>query len=238
MAFYPCGSWLENEQAKDTPAGFEYAVMPLPERDRRRTSCPATAIYAAAGEMYFVASKGKNPQGGMEYLRHMLSKEAARASPSSPRSLTVVQGAADGLTISPGLTSANELLERGRQGLSSATAVDTWYKKLDDEARAATNELMFKGGTADEVLRPDGEGRPGGRQGLLDHEVHPLLIAVTEGQDAMRHGKYPFIIGFLVVPVALYAIFVIAAYVQTFQLSLTDWSGLSGRSATSASTTS
>ncbi len=42
----------------------------------------------------------------------------------------------------------------------------------------------------------------------------------------MRHGKYPFIIGFLAVPVALYVTFVVAAYVQTFQLSLTSWSGL------------
>src|SRR3954468_10696657 len=42
----------------------------------------------------------------------------------------------------------------------------------------------------------------------------------------MRHGKYPFIIGFLAVPVALYGTFVVAAYIQTFQLSLTNWSGL------------
>jgi len=42
----------------------------------------------------------------------------------------------------------------------------------------------------------------------------------------MRHGKYPFIIGFLAVPVALYLTFVVAAYLQTFQLALTDWSGL------------
>ena len=42
----------------------------------------------------------------------------------------------------------------------------------------------------------------------------------------MRHGKYPFIIGFLAVPVALYATFVVAAYLQTFELSLTSWSGL------------
>jgi N-acetylglucosamine transport system permease protein len=41
----------------------------------------------------------------------------------------------------------------------------------------------------------------------------------------MRHGKYPFIIGFLAVPVALYAIFVVAAYIQTFQLSLASWNG-------------
>lgn len=42
----------------------------------------------------------------------------------------------------------------------------------------------------------------------------------------MRRGRYPFIIGFLAVPVALYVTFVVAAYVQTFQLALTDWSGL------------
>ena len=43
----------------------------------------------------------------------------------------------------------------------------------------------------------------------------------------MRHGrKYPFIIGFLAVLVALYATFVVAAYLQTFQLAFTSWSGL------------
>ena len=42
----------------------------------------------------------------------------------------------------------------------------------------------------------------------------------------MRHGKYPFIIGFLAVPVALYVVFVVAAYVQTFYLSVTPWTGL------------
>jgi N-acetylglucosamine transport system permease protein len=41
----------------------------------------------------------------------------------------------------------------------------------------------------------------------------------------MRYGKYPFIIGFLAVPVALYLTFVVAAYIQAFQLSLTNWSG-------------
>jgi N-acetylglucosamine transport system permease protein len=41
----------------------------------------------------------------------------------------------------------------------------------------------------------------------------------------MRHGKYPFIIGFLVVPLALYLVFVVGAYLQMFLLSLTDWSG-------------
>jgi N-acetylglucosamine transport system permease protein len=43
----------------------------------------------------------------------------------------------------------------------------------------------------------------------------------------MRHGRYPFIIGFLAVPVAIYSTFVVAAYVQAFQLSFTNWRGFS-----------
>lgn len=42
----------------------------------------------------------------------------------------------------------------------------------------------------------------------------------------MRHGKYRFIIGFLAAPLALYAVFVISPFVQAFQISTTDWSGL------------
>lgn len=41
----------------------------------------------------------------------------------------------------------------------------------------------------------------------------------------MRHRKYPFIVGFLIVPVVLYVVLVIWPYIQTFGYSLTDWSG-------------
>jgi N-acetylglucosamine transport system permease protein len=44
----------------------------------------------------------------------------------------------------------------------------------------------------------------------------------------MRHGRYWFIIGFLVVPLALYGTFVINAYVQMFNLAFTDWTGFGG----------
>jgi N-acetylglucosamine transport system substrate-binding protein len=147
VAFYPCGSWLENEQAKDTPAGFEYAVIPLPSVTTS-DKMPQESIFAAAGEMYFVASKGKNPRGGMEFLRHMLSKEAAAGFTKLTKVLTVVQGAADGLTVSPGLTSGNELLKAAGSNYFGYRWPDL-YKKLDVEAQAATNELMFKGGNAD-----------------------------------------------------------------------------------------
>ena len=67
---------------------------PRPASSTRSCRCPSvttsdklppTAIYAAAGEMYFAAAKGKNPQGGKEYLRaHAVQGGARWASPSSP----------------------------------------------------------------------------------------------------------------------------------------------------------
>jgi len=43
----------------------------------------------------------------------------------------------------------------------------------------------------------------------------------------MRHGQGRFIAGFLVVPLALYGLFVISPFAQAFYYSLTDWSGVS-----------
>ncbi|THV35671.1 carbohydrate ABC transporter permease [Glycomyces buryatensis] len=45
----------------------------------------------------------------------------------------------------------------------------------------------------------------------------------------MRHGKYPFILSFLALPVGLYAWLVILPFAQAFQISLTDWSGSSNQ---------
>ncbi|MGH3736286.1 MAG: carbohydrate ABC transporter permease [Micromonosporaceae bacterium] len=43
----------------------------------------------------------------------------------------------------------------------------------------------------------------------------------------MRHGRYPFLITFLLPPVALYGIYVVSPYLQAFYISLTRWSGFS-----------
>jgi len=43
----------------------------------------------------------------------------------------------------------------------------------------------------------------------------------------MRHGQYRFIVGFLVMPLALYGVFVVSPFVQAFYYSLTNWTGVS-----------
>jgi N-acetylglucosamine transport system permease protein len=43
----------------------------------------------------------------------------------------------------------------------------------------------------------------------------------------MRHGRYPFIVGFLAAPVTLYVVFVLGPYAQAFYMAMTNWRGIS-----------
>ncbi len=43
----------------------------------------------------------------------------------------------------------------------------------------------------------------------------------------MRHGKYAFILTFLLPPVGVYAVFMLSPYIQAIYISMTRWSGLS-----------
>ncbi|AXG80929.1 carbohydrate ABC transporter permease [Streptomyces paludis] len=43
----------------------------------------------------------------------------------------------------------------------------------------------------------------------------------------MQHGKYGFIVGFLVCPLAIYTLFVVWPFLQSIYYSFTDWTGLS-----------
>ncbi|MGV9340269.1 carbohydrate ABC transporter permease [Streptomyces sp. NPDC003688] len=43
----------------------------------------------------------------------------------------------------------------------------------------------------------------------------------------MQHGKYRFIVGFLALPLGLYALFVVWPFIQSIYYTFTDWTGLS-----------
>src|SRR6266511_3917469 len=150
LATYPSGNWLENEQKDNTPATLEHAMCPIPSLTSS-DKLPVTAIWAGAGEPFFVSAKGKNPKGGMEYFRRMLSKGGAQGFTKLTGSLTVLQGAAEGLDLPPGMkSSATALTAAGKDAFYYL--FDGWYKDLDQELRAATNELFYAGGTADKFV--------------------------------------------------------------------------------------
>ncbi|WP_214323196.1 N-acetylglucosamine/diacetylchitobiose ABC transporter substrate-binding protein [Nonomuraea sediminis] len=151
LLFYPTGSWIENEMAKDKPAGFEYAIAPVPSVTAG-DKMPYGAIHVGVGENFVVAAKGKNPQGGLEYLRIMLSKQGAKGFTEKTKSLTVVNGAAEGVDLPPGLMSAYRAQDAAGQNIITDARFEGWYKELFDFATKQTNAVMSGRITPDEFF--------------------------------------------------------------------------------------
>jgi N-acetylglucosamine transport system substrate-binding protein len=149
-AFIPCGSWLENEEKDVTPkSGFEFAMMPDPLLSKD-SKMPLETVYAAAGEPYVVPAKAKNPAGGLEYMRIMLSKEGAKGFTEKVSSLTVVQGAADGVKLPAGLTSAKKALDAAGDNVVS-WMWQSWYGTMwNPGINAVIGDLLAGRKTVDE----------------------------------------------------------------------------------------
>jgi N-acetylglucosamine transport system permease protein len=49
---------------------------------------------------------------------------------------------------------------------------------------------------------------------------------VSKPGPALQHGKYLFIVVFLIFPVGIYGLFTVSPYIQAIFISLTDWTGL------------
>ncbi|TDE37269.1 carbohydrate ABC transporter, N-acetylglucosamine/diacetylchitobiose-binding protein [Nonomuraea mesophila] len=143
VAMLPCGSWLENEQKSTTPEDFAYAMFPLPDVTSS-DAMPYGTLHTQPGENFIVSAKSAHPQAGMEYLRAMLSKKAAGDFSELVTTVTTVKGASEGRDISPGVTSASKAVaDAGENTLYYRWY--TWYGPLNDEAKAATGQLMTGG---------------------------------------------------------------------------------------------
>lgn len=118
--FYPSGSWIENEMKAQTKPGFELTGAPIPTVTTQ-SKLPYQAIHSTATEAYIIPSDGKNPAGGKELLRTMLSKEAAKNFAKTKLASTIVKGTvpADGFG-STALLSQMKMLD------SAGNDVFTW----------------------------------------------------------------------------------------------------------------
>ncbi|MEV0427794.1 N-acetylglucosamine/diacetylchitobiose ABC transporter substrate-binding protein [Micromonospora sp. NPDC050495] len=142
-AFISCGSWLENEQAKVTPAGFNMTIAPTPSLGSG-DKLPFEAIRGTAGEPFMVPAKGKNVAGGLEYFRVMLSKKGAQDFTRKVSSLTVVAGSTEGVELPFGLTSVVKALDAsGSNGFN--WVYNNYYRKLERELVDAACGEFFSG---------------------------------------------------------------------------------------------
>ncbi|MFC0623053.1 N-acetylglucosamine/diacetylchitobiose ABC transporter substrate-binding protein [Kribbella deserti] len=146
-AFIPSGSWLENEQKSVAPADFKATATFTPLLDGAKLPAECTQISASEG--FIVPRNAKNRAGGLEYLRIMLSKEAAAKFTEITGSQTVVPGAADGLKLTPGAASSAALVKAG--GDANWTAYFTsWYSTMEKPLSDRIGELVAGRLTADE----------------------------------------------------------------------------------------
>jgi N-acetylglucosamine transport system substrate-binding protein len=88
---YPSGSWIENEMKQQTKANFQMTGCAEPTVTAG-SAFPYESLHSAAAEQYIVPSHGKNPAGGKEFLRAMLSKDAAANFAKTILSSTIVKG--------------------------------------------------------------------------------------------------------------------------------------------------
>jgi hypothetical protein len=101
-----------------------------------------TAVRATAGEGFVVASRGKNPSGGLEYLRQMLSTAGTAGFTQRPKAPTISREAAAGADLAPGMRSGRAALAAAGDNVLSYF-YEAWYTELDREVQTVTNELMF-----------------------------------------------------------------------------------------------
>jgi N-acetylglucosamine transport system substrate-binding protein len=129
--FIPNGSWVENEAAKTMPKDFNLAVS-APTGIDSSDKMPFGTIWASGGEPFIVPAKAKNPDGGMEQLRIMLSEASSKNFTASVKSLTAFNGGTDGIELTPGLKSGVAALEKAGDNVVNPRLQD-WYVALQKE---------------------------------------------------------------------------------------------------------
>lgn len=128
---YPSGGWIENEMKKQTKAGFKMTGAPEPTVTSS-SKFPYDSLHSTAGEGYIVPSKAKNPAGGKEFLRAMLSHDAAVNFAKTTFSSTIVKDTipADGFG-STALVSQVKMLENAGTNVFSWNFVDLYGMNTD-----------------------------------------------------------------------------------------------------------
>ena len=128
---YPAGSWIENEMKTQTKAGFKMTGAPEPTVTSG-SKLPWEALHSTAGEGYIVPSKAKNVAGGKEFLRAMLSHDAAVNFAKTTFSSTIVKDTvpADGFG-STALVSQVKMLGDAGNNVFSWNFVDLYGMNVD-----------------------------------------------------------------------------------------------------------
>jgi N-acetylglucosamine transport system substrate-binding protein len=128
---YPSGGWIENEMKSQTKSGFKMTGAPEPVVSSSPKK-PWESLHSTAGEGYIVPSQGKNVAGGKEFLRAMLSKDAAVNFAKTKLASTIVKGTVPADAFgSTALQSQIKMLEAAGSNIFSWNFVDLYGMNTD-----------------------------------------------------------------------------------------------------------
>jgi N-acetylglucosamine transport system substrate-binding protein len=132
-----------------TPDGFDMTVRNVPGYADGKGD--QNAVNASGGETYIVPAKAKNPQGGMEYLRALLSKDSSKYFAENFRAIMPVAGGTECAKLSEGMKSGVALVDAAK-GTSMVWNFTNWYSSIAKELETRTGELMTGTIKPDEFL--------------------------------------------------------------------------------------
>ncbi len=170
FVLYPSGGWIENEMKSQTKDGFKMTGAPEPVVTSDSAK-PWEALHSTAGEGYIIPAKGANVAGGKEFMRAMLSKEAAVNFAKTTFSSTIVKGTipADGFG-STALVSQVSMLEAAGENVFSWNFVDLYGMNTDQ--LVVWNTFLQGGSSVAELTK--------GLQGITDKVANDDSITKVE----------------------------------------------------------
>ncbi len=105
-----CGLWLKNEMKNAIPPGFEMACFPVPVVEGGKGD--PRAVYGGGAESFFVFADAAHPKEAADFLKFVLSLEAAHDYVQRLDTLSPVKDCVKGIRISRELQSAVDVLDR------------------------------------------------------------------------------------------------------------------------------
>jgi N-acetylglucosamine transport system substrate-binding protein len=105
-----CGFWLKNEMKNAIPPGFEMSCFALPAVEGGKGD--PHALYGEGAEDFFIFSEAKHPREAADFLKFMLSMQSAHSYVNQLDTLSPVRDSTKGLTLSPDLQSAVDIVSQ------------------------------------------------------------------------------------------------------------------------------
>jgi N-acetylglucosamine transport system substrate-binding protein len=139
--FYPCGNWLENEMKDLIPEGFNMVMQPTPPL-AEGGPIGFEGVTTYSGQPFTVPAQANNPEGGLEFIRMLVSKENATFFSEYAHALTTVVGAGEGLDLGTAFNSAKAATDAAGDKLTTPPRFQSWYKALNDEVTVQLGALV------------------------------------------------------------------------------------------------